>query len=300
MGTKVNFGKGIKIYFILISFIFFISFAIADEASVQEFSVKEKSELCLNESVEIISEMQGAGFGIQKVSDLFKVANDLYEGQQALKENNRSYDFSNVLPYCEEIIKVREDAYLARDEFNALRKIYDESFSEGKINTSSVDVIIAEIENEIETERYEKVPVLIDKAYSEMVDVQARYTTLNVFYENTARGFKNFIKKNWIVLVSFFSLLVVLYLIYRTTISKIILRRKIEQFELRKKTLKEILQETQKEYFQDRKISEGTFNIKSKKIAEMIRDIDRQIPLLNEELAMIDKEKRIKNRRGKR
>ena len=41
----------------------------------------------------------------------------------------------------------------------------------------------------------------------------------------------------------------------------------------------------QKDYFQEGKIPEGEYNIKTKKYAELIRDIDRQIPLLQEELA---------------
>ena len=45
---------------------------------------------------------------------------------------------------------------------------------------------------------------------------------------------------------------------------------------------------TQREYFNEGSISEGTFNIKIKKLAELVRDIERQIPLLQEGLAKID------------
>ena len=45
----------------------------------------------------------------------------------------------------------------------------------------------------------------------------------------------------------------------------------------------------QKDYFQYGKIAEGEYNIKTKKFAELIRDIDRQVPLMQEELAKLNR-----------
>ena len=42
--------------------------------------------------------------------------------------------------------------------------------------------------------------------------------------------------------------------------------------------------ETQRDYFQYGKIPEGEYNIKTKRFAELVRDIDRQVPLLKEEI----------------
>jgi hypothetical protein len=43
----------------------------------------------------------------------------------------------------------------------------------------------------------------------------------------------------------------------------------------------------QKNYFQFGTLPEGEYNIKIKKYAELVRDIDRQIPLLQEEMAKL-------------
>ena len=65
---------------------------------------------------------------------------------------------------------------------------------------------------------------------------------------------------------------------------KYFLRKKIDYLENRKVALKEYLKKTQFDYFQKGKISEADYNLRSKKFAEMIRDIDRDLPLLQEKL----------------
>jgi len=67
------------------------------------------------------------------------------------------------------------------------------------------------------------------------------------------------------------------------------IERKIQRLELRKEKILDIIKDAQREYFQDGKMSEGIFNIKTKKLAELIRDIDRQIPMLRERLAELGK-----------
>ena len=44
------------------------------------------------------------------------------------------------------------------------------------------------------------------------------------------------------------------------------------------------MQKTQKEYFQKGSLSESGYQIRSKNFADLVRDIDRQIPLLEEKL----------------
>ena len=276
---------------ILLFGIIFLFNAVAVSAE-RNLTMEEQAALCLPDSEDILNELLEHGFNIERVNDTLKTAYNLYEGQLAIKEKNQKYDFSSVLIYCDEIKSIKEIAYIAKDEFDALYKFYNESFDfEREIDIQSIETILGEIENEIESERYEKVPPLVDKAYQEIVEVQAEQTTLNVFYENTKRGLKRFFEKNWIFLISFIALSIVLFFVYRNGISKWIIKRKIQELKLRRETLKKIIQGAQKDYFQDGKISEGTFNIKTKKIAELIRDIDRQIPMLYEELVKVGKGK---------
>ena len=151
--------------------------------------------------------------------------------------------------------------------------------------------MIDEIENEIETERYEKVSPLVEQTYEKISEVQAEQTALRAFYEGTTKGLKRFFERNWVSILISIGVAFILFLIYMRTVSVWIIKRKIRGLEFRKEKILEIIRGAQREYFQDGKLSEGIYNIKTKKLAELIRDIDRQIPMLLERLARFEKNK---------
>ncbi len=285
MKSKIQkncFVIGALFFIILISLPVFVS-------AEENMSSYQKAVLCLDQSKQNFIDMQNFNFSVLRVNDSLKEMDSVFNAQVILKEKNKSYDFSLVFSRCQEIEKIKKLAYESRDEINALKKFYSESFSSSeRINTSSIDLLISEAEQEIKNERYEKINSLIDNAYKEIVNTKTKQTTLNIFYETTSRSIKNFIYKNRYILISLSLALIVLFLILRKTIKKLLIKKKIKNLELRKKTLKDFVMKTQKEYFNEGKISEGDFNIRTKKLAELIRDIERQTPMMEEELAKIN------------
>jgi hypothetical protein len=207
-----------------------------------------------------------------------------------LKEKRRQYDFSKVLSYCDSIKQIHKDAVDALDSINALMLFYNQSIVPG-MNTSTIEVIIGEIREDMDTERYEEISEEVNQAYSEISRVKASYTALNVFYDNTTRSLKKFFIKNWITITTLLVIFIVLFIVYRTRIAKWIIFQKIEKLKMRKRTIKELIMQVQKDYFQNGSIPEGEYNIKTNKFAELIRDIDRQIPLLQEELVKLKDKK---------
>lgn len=262
-------------------------------------TLDENSALnCLNESNIIMEKMILDGFSIIRINDSLKQIYSLYNAQIVLKEKKSRYDFSVVFPYCNEIENVSRTAYYLRDEFEALEKFYNESLTES-MDTSPVQNTIDQIDREIKNERYETVRPLIDEAYQEITSLKTSSTTLNLFYKTTTRTLQDFFIENWIVISILAMVAIILLVIYKKTIAKWIIRRKINKLELRKNTLKELIMNTQKSYFEKGAISEGTYSIKTKKFAELIRDIDREIPLLREELLKVDKNSNAENKEDK-
>ena len=279
-----TFSKNLKPALILLIAIIFLSGIASAE---ENLTLKEQAEGCLDDSEKIMEELIEAGFNINKVNDTLAVASELYEAQSS-KLRVKDSDFSFVLNYCDEIKETREAAYITRDEFDALVKFYNEAFEE---NVSVIDEMIDEIENEIETERYEKVSSLVEQTYEKISEVQAEQTALRAFYEGTTKGLKRFFERNWVSILISIGVAFILFLIYIRTVSVWIIKRKIRGLEFRKEKILEIIRSAQREYFQDGKLSEGIYNIKTKKLAELIRDIDRQIPMLMERLARFEKNK---------
>lgn len=262
---------------------------VSSTSSLNQTALESEASLCINESADLMVLMQLDKFNVVRMNDTYKDAKALYDSQIILKSKNKPYDFSPVIKNCQDIKKMRTDAVDSSNELVTLLKYYNESIK-SNMNSSSVDLIILNIQNEIRDERYENVPKLIEDAYSEIAAVQSSQTTLKIFSAATARGIKVFIVNNWKVLSTIIIVLAVLGILYRVQISISLLTRKIEKLKNRKKTIKDLVMQTQKDYFQYGKIPEGEYNVKTKKYAELMRDIDRQVPLLQEELAKLNSE----------
>lgn len=280
---KRGFPRRMGNFLIITFFLFSMTLVLAEE---QNNSVEKQAGVCLKESGEILNELGGAGFGVLRINNSLNQAKDIFDAQIILQQKQKKTDFSPVITHCENIKTIREKAFEARDELVALKKFYNELLIE-EMDTTDLDKIILKIEDEIKSERYEKTNPLIDEAYEEIVRVQADYTAINVFYKNVTANLKESLYKNWIYFVSGFVLLIVLFFVYKKTISQWIIKRKIRKLEIRKGTLKNLIKITQDEYFNSGKISDGIYNVKVKKFAELVRDIDRQIPLLEEQIYKI-------------
>ncbi len=285
---NINFAILVAFLLILLLFSFHGGLVTGQENSEENKSDYEKASHCLKESLRIMDSLSKEGFNIQRVNDSLINAKNIYDVQSILKETDKKYDFSNVLSYCDEIENVYKFATKSRDEFEALKKFYDMSLDE-EMNTSSVDSIMREIESEIKNERYEKIEPLVKKAYEEISTVKSEQTALKLFYKSTTRSIKEFLKDNWKSIAIILAAGIFFFLFYRTIIYKWRLQNKLSKLELRKSTIKDLIAKTQKDYFEKGIISEGMYNVKIKKYAELIRDIDRQIPLIRESLLRVDK-----------
>ena len=284
--------KGNKIYinlvFLLAILISISSISAAVNTNSSNSSVQKQASDCLNSSIQIMNDMSNSGFSILRINDTFREADAIYSAQVILFEKKSKTDFSKVFEDCKKISDIRDLALNAKDELDAFKKFYEESKTEG-MNTSSVDVIINKIEFEMKSERYENVQPLINQAYQEITNIKSSYTTLNIFYKSTTRTIGDFFKENWIYIIVTIIVVVLILIIFQKAISRMLIKRKIARLEIRKTTLRELIMKTQKDYFEKGLLSDSSYNIKTKKFAELIRDIEREIPLLREQLMKVSK-----------
>lgn len=288
---NLNFNRISMKNILTIALIFLFFFLNLSYISAEEnITEKTQAELCLNNSNAILYEIIQNNFSYVRVNDSLIKAQSLYDAQVLFEQEGAKFNYSLILQYCNEINQIRESAFDSYDTFNSLEKFYASTIT-SEMNSSEIDKIIMEIEGELASERYEKVSPLIDKAYEKIAETKSSYTRLNLFYASTTRGLRNFFIKNWktslIVLIVF----LLFFSIFNKRIRKQIILRKIEKLELRRATLQDLIKQTQKDYFQFGNMSEGNYNLRTKKFAEFIRDIDRQVPLLKEQLVRITKER---------
>jgi hypothetical protein len=276
-------GMVLLSFIIVLSLFSSISLVFSLDNSQNSSSVDIQVTLCLNESKQIMNNMINDNFSVLRINDSLRQIYSLYGAQMVLKEEKSKYDFSVVIPYCDELKNISTMAYGSRDSYEALKKFYLE-YVTSDMNTSSIDLIMDNIKSEIKNERYENVKPLVDKGYLEIINVKTSSTTLNLFYRSTTRGIKDFFLENWLIIVIVILVILVLFFIYKKTIYRWMIKRKISALERRKNTLKELIMKTQKDYFEKGLISDGNYTSRTKKFAELIRDIERQVPLLKEDL----------------
>jgi uncharacterized membrane protein len=272
------------IFAILFLFIPLITGVISEELISEDLTSEQKAQICLEKSEMILQELNVSGFSIQRAGDTFKKIETTFYSQKILKEKGGAFNFSLVLPFCTDMEDLKENALGSRDAFNGLMKFYNETFDKN-VDTSSVDKLISEITKEISNERYELVPPLINSAYEEILKVKSENTALKLFYSSTTKGLGNFFKNNLVFFVVFFVVLLFIFIFYKTAIIRFELKKKINYLEWRKESLRDLIKKAQKDYFEKGVISESDYAVKTQNFAEMIRDLDRQIPMLKEELA---------------
>lgn len=275
--------KKILILFLLVVFLAGAVFA--------QNATKQDAITCLANSVKIMDELRNSGFNTIRVNDTLKIGQQRYAEELKLDSTNKS-DYNKVLEQCDNIEKIKTWAYQARDQLFVLNKTYTDFLArvEGfEINISAVERSMNDLYGEMKDERYEK---LIEKApdvRDEIARVEADATTFNLYYKTVSRGLKEFIIDNWIVIVIVIVLIVAFIIFYRVKLRKYVLLNKIKKLELEKRTVQDLIKKTQKDYFELGNMAESEYSIKTKKFAELIRDIERQVPLLKEQVAFMDK-----------
>lgn len=75
-----------------------------------------------------------------------------------------------------------------------------------------------------------------------------------------------------------------LLLIFWNALKRLKQRIELNNFIVQKKAITGLIKEIQNNYFKSKKISESEYRIKLKKFKELIRDIDRRVMLLKEEI----------------
>ncbi len=266
------------------------SFVLADESNLTD---QQKADMCINSSILLMKELNSSGFSILRINDTLKEAINIFDIQLSLAEKGRSTDYSRVLDICEQLVQLKNLAFELTDRIGVLRDFYNES-SEG-IDTTGIDALLLEIDKEMVNERYELIPELIEKTYSEIIIAQSRAATLNVFYDATTRSLKRFLSERWKEILIGLVILIILFIFLKKPVQIAMLKSDLKNVQVRRQSLKDMITKNQDLYFNQGKMSEDSFTIKNKKLAELIRDVDRQISLLNEQIYALDNRKKVSN-----
>ncbi len=232
-----------------------------------------------------IKEMKEANLSTERVSDVYLKAKQLYDAQVALEKAGGKPDYSLAKKKIKKIEDLKEKGFLLADELKALKLRIKES----DVNTTKAEIIYSEALKEFEDERYEKAKKLIEKTYTKLSELESTAARIGAFYEAVSKTFENFIRENFKKIISVILIISVTLIVLRNRIKIYRLKKKLRLLELRKEILKKLIKKTQSDYFEKGIIGEDTYTLRIDKFGELIRDINRQIPLVKANIAKVKK-----------
>lgn len=261
-----------------VMFLAIISWAYAQEAEGGD-SLTAKNELGRAEKV--ISEMENAGFNTTRVKDIYQTATQLYEAQAAFEAANGTGNYADVISKVAEIVSIKNLAFEVSDELNGLKDTIAER--EKDFDLSEPKSLYEEAKADLQAERYENAKERISEAYKKIAEIEASTTTTKVL-ARASITLKEKIMELWKELLVAAAIIAITSFVGFNRIFLYIQKIKMEKLLLEKRIIEELLHTAQNDYFNKGKLSETTYHIKIKKYGELIRDINRQIPLIREEI----------------
>ena len=139
---------------------------------------------------------------------------------------------------------------------------------------------------EFNYERFDKSRSLVEEAYNAISESKAATTKAKTLYRATTNTIEEFFLRTWRHWAASSLLFLLLFVLSYKAVKRIKLKARIRRLEQERETVKNLIKEIQRKYFEKGEISESEYHIKTKKYAEIIRDINRRIPLLEEEIAL--------------
>lgn len=275
--------------FILFLFSLFVmlgSFTISSAYSTNA-SMAAESNLTMAQSC--IDRMIDLDINITRANESFILAKQQYEAQYSLQLRAGSPKYDLVVQYSKEVCDISDSAVKAKDELTIFLESYDEAAR--NVNLSDMDETYNLILRSYTEERFEDTLDLIQEGYSRLSEVESSQTAGRLFYETTSRNIKKFFVDNWLKILIFVLIASLSLFLSWNALKKIFIMKKIRDLRTRKDSLNLLVKKTQSDYFRTRKMSEAEFTVKMKTFTDMMRDIDRQLPRLNEDLARADLKK---------
>ena len=282
---KIGYNVGIFSIMIIIIFLFLISGSLALNTPLSNESIRAKE--LLSQAQKDISEMVSKNISILRVNETYQEASQLYSAQMALEEKGSRAEYKLVIEYASKIGSVKKTALEANDELKVFMKNY--ANAEKQANLSAMNNDYNAIILSFNEERFEDTLTLIKKGYDRISEIQSSQTAVNAVYLATTRTVKDFFIQNRLKIVIIGSIVLFLMLVFWTTLIKLRMRIKLNNLIIQKKAINGLIKEMQESYFKRKKISETEYRIKLKNYEEYIRDIERQVMVLKEEMFKRDK-----------
>jgi len=119
--------------------------------------------------------------------------------------------------------------------------------------------------------------------------MEAKQTILKTRYESTKNVIMSFVEKNRILVVTFFISLTLVIIISYKLICRIRIKNELKNLSLEKKTIEDLIEDTQKKRYKEDSMSKRTYRITMAKYKSRLREIEKMILTLKKQFPQRNK-----------
>ncbi len=249
-----------------------------------------RAQSALNNATKDMNEMIAAGFNVTRINDTINEAKQIFDAQVALEQKTKNAKYSGIIAKAEEASRIKSLAFNVSNDIRALEIAVEDVKSKG-IEPADAENSLRQAQADFAAERYEQVSASVQSGYEQLNKAQLSTSVLTAIYESSTRTIGGFIERNWQSILATLVILIALIAVFYRQIRIYLAKNKIKDLETEKDIVSSLIKRAQKDYFEKKTLAEGAYHIKVKRFGEIIRDINRQIPILKEELEMIKKGK---------
>lgn len=238
----------------------------------------------LLQAQEMITELSSAGFSTQRLEDIFLSMQVMYASQVS----SENPDFSSLHARFKELSSLRDLAFEMSDEILVLEMRLEQE----ELDMSSVYPFIDRARADLVAERYENINSHIIGGYAEIDSVNALSTRAGVLLAASRDRVEVFFERYAVILLMSVFSVVILFFVARTPLRLFRIRSRIRRLFLEQEVVRDLIKKAQKEYFEEQSLAESQYQVRIAKYGDLLRDINRQIPLLREQEASLQGVKR--------
>ncbi|MCX6770840.1 MAG: hypothetical protein NTX79_02180 [Candidatus Micrarchaeota archaeon] len=232
-----------------------------------------------------IAKMRNAGLPSQNAMDTYMLAKQWFGGQEAIELSGGRPNYGFALQKITEINDLEQGTYQVNDDLKALAERI--STADSGANLTSTKALVADAAQEFRDGRIDKAKALIIQAYDEVTNAEFQAVHSRTIGESARRTIENFLADNWKTIVNLAAAALILFFLFQKQIRKALVSARLKSLIRERAVIESMLKSLQKEYFEKKSVTELTYRVKTKKYGDIIRNINRQLPLLKEQLRRI-------------
>ena len=250
------------------------------------FSAKHNETLAQLNSVNAsIAKMRKDSLPSQSATDSYVLARQWFDGQEAIELSGGRPNYAFSQQKIAEITDLEQSTYQVNDDLKALAIRIAGADSGADLNATKS--LVADAAQEFKDGRIDRAKTLITQAYDEVTTAESQAVHSRTLGESARRTVENFLIDNWKTMAYIAAAAIAIFFLFQKQIRRMLLATRLKSLMRERGVIESMLKMLQKDYFEKKSVTELTYRVKTKKYGDIIRNINRQLPLLKEELKKI-------------